>query len=399
MFIHNLKYTIQSLLKNKTLIFWTFAFSIILSTFFYMAFSNIIFIKDMDKYMEYIVKPNFREVGKLFGPKVNMFAETLKTLSEESKEKLFNIEYINIDDAEKALENSEIEGYILFEGETPKIVVKTTGTYQTIMKFVVDEIEQTKKVVEDLSEKEIQKELLKGNVNFNTEKIVNNILDKMNNEKIELKDISNSNLSYMMVEYYTVIAMACMYGGMIGITAINRCLANMSNKGKRIAVSPTRKSVIVLSSALGAYLVSLIGIMLLIIFLVFVLKVDFGTNFGLVILLSLVGNLAGNSLGVLIASCFKVSEGTKVGITISISMILSVLSGMMGVTLKYFIDKNIPIINRINPNNLITDGFYSLYYYDTLDRYWSDVVSLLIFSVICLIISFASLRREKYDSI
>lgn len=41
MFIHNLKYTIQSLLKNKTLIFWTFAFSIILSTFFYMAFSNI----------------------------------------------------------------------------------------------------------------------------------------------------------------------------------------------------------------------------------------------------------------------------------------------------------------------------------------------------------------------
>ncbi len=55
------------------------------------------------------------------------------------------------------------------------------------MKFVVDEIEQTKKVVEDLSEKEIQKELLKGNGNFNTEKIVDNILDKINNEKIELK--------------------------------------------------------------------------------------------------------------------------------------------------------------------------------------------------------------------
>ena len=118
-----------------------------------------------------------------------IYKETLKTLSEESEEKLFNIEYINIDDAEKALENSEIEGYLLFEGETPKIVVKTTGTYQTIMKFVVDEIEQTKKVVEDLSEKEIQKELLKGNGNFNTEKIVDNILDKINNEKIELKDI------------------------------------------------------------------------------------------------------------------------------------------------------------------------------------------------------------------
>ena len=80
-------------------------------------------------------------------------------------------------------------------------------------------------------------------------------------------------------------------------------------------------------------------------------------------------------------------------------MFLSVLSGMMGVTLKYVIDKNIPIINLINPNNLITDGFYSLYYFDTLDRYFRDIIYLLIFTLICLIFSFFSLRREKYDSI
>ena len=144
---------------------------------------------------------------------------------------------------------------------------------------------------------------------------------------------------------------------------------------------------------------TLVGVALLILFLILALKVNFGTNLGLVILLAMIGNLAGTSLGVLIASCFKVSEGTKTGITISVSMILSVLSGMMGVTLKYLIDKNAPIINRMNPNNLITDGFYSLYYYNTLDRYWSDILNLLIFSIICLVISFISLRREKYDNI
>ena len=41
MFIHNLKYTIKTLFKNKVLIFWTFAFPIILGVFFNMAFSNI----------------------------------------------------------------------------------------------------------------------------------------------------------------------------------------------------------------------------------------------------------------------------------------------------------------------------------------------------------------------
>ena len=38
-------------------------------------------------------------------------------------------------------------------------------------------------------------------------------------------------------------------------------------------------------------------------------------------------------------------------------------------------------------------------YYDTLDRYLRDVTYLLVFVVICLTISFISLRREKYDSI
>ena len=41
MFIHNFKYALKTLLKNRILIFWTFAFPIILGTFFKMAFSSI----------------------------------------------------------------------------------------------------------------------------------------------------------------------------------------------------------------------------------------------------------------------------------------------------------------------------------------------------------------------
>ncbi len=67
--------------------------------------------------------------------------------------------------------------------------------------------------------------------------------------------------------------------------------------------------------------------------------------------------------------------------------------------MKYIIDKNVPIINKINPASMITDGFYSLYYYDTLDRYYFNVVSLLIFAFIMIIASYFSLRRQKYDSI
>lgn len=393
MFLHNLKYTIKTLFKNKILIFWTFAFPIILGIFFNMAFSNIEKDEKLKVFDIAVVNDSQFENQKIY-------QEALKELSaDDSENKLFNIKYVKKEKADSLLDDSDIEGYIIFKNEEPQVVVKKNGTYQTLIRFVVTEIGQNKAIIEDLTKKTVENEIAKGNTSFDPEKIAKDILEKINNGQVNMKNISASNLSYMQIEFYTLIAMTCMYCGMLGLTAINNCLANMSSKGKRISVSPNKKSIIVLSSAIGSYLVSMVGIAILILFLRFVLKVDFGDNTPLVILISAVGDLAGISMGVLIASVFRVSEGAKTGITIAITMFLSVLSGMMGVTLKYVIDKNVPVINLINPNNLITDGFYSLYYYDTLDRYLRDVTYLLVFVVICLTISFISLRREKYDSI
>ncbi len=391
MFIHNLKYTIKTLFKNKILIFWTFAFPIILGIFFNMAFSNI----EKDEVLKVF---DIAVVNNEQFEHQSIYKEAIDELS-KGKDKLFNVQYVAKEKADSLLDDSDIEGYIVFENNKPQVVVKENGTYQTMLKFVVNEITQNKIMVTNLSEQAIRRQMEKGNINGDTAKIVSDILNKIQNQQVKMTDISSSNLSYMQIEYYTLIAMACMYGGMLGLTAINTCLANMSSKGKRISVSPNRKSTVVLSAAMGSYFVSLVGLAILMLFLKFVLQVDFGDNLLLVLLLATVGNLAGISLGILIASVFRVSEGAKTGITIAVTMFLSVLSGMMGVTLKYVIDKNAPIVNLVNPNNLITDGFYSLYYYNTLDRYFRDVCYLLVFVAICLIISFVSLRREKYDSI
>ena len=392
MFIHNLKYTIKVLFKNKILIFWTFAFPIILGIFFNMAFSNIEKDEALQIFDIAVVENDELKTQKIY-------KETLEKLSNNDESKIFNLKYVNEDEANKLLDDDMIKGYVIFKDDQPQVVIKENGTYQTLIKFIITEIKQNKLIIENLSKKTIEKNIDEGNYLINTEEIVNDILNKIENQKIDLKNIANSNLSYMQIEYYTLIAMACMYGGMIGLTTINNCIANMSSKGKRVSISPNKKSIIVLSSVIGAYIVSFIGILILIAFLKLILKVDFGDNMVYVLSLSAIGDLAGIALGVLISSTLKVSEGAKISITIAITMFLSVLSGMMGVTLKYMIDKNIPIINLVNPNNLITDGFYSLYYYNTLSRYLRDVKYLLVFIVICLVISLISLRREKYDSI
>lgn len=393
MFIHNFKYSLKALLRNKMLIFWTFAFPIILGTLFKVAFSNIENSEKLDIINIAIVQNEEFENNEAF-------KTSFEKLSDENNEdRLFNTKYTTKEEAKDLLNKGEIIGYMELKQDKPVLTFVTNGIDETVFKHVAEEIVQTSDIIKQLSQTQIQKQIASGNYIINYDEIYNKAIEMAKEDNVELKNISNSNLSYTMIEFYTLIAMTCLYGGMLSMVSINQILANMSNKGKRIAVSPTKKSIIILSSLLASYIVQLIGLAILFLYTLFVLGVDYGSNTGLIILLAIVGSFAGLALGTFVGTIFKASENTKTGILIALTMLGCYLSGMMGITMKYVVDKNVPIINKINPASMITDGFYSLYYYDRLDRYWFNIASLLIFALILIVISFFSLRRQKYDSI
>lgn len=393
MFIHNFKYSLKALLRNKMLIFWTFAFPIILGTLFKVAFSNIENSEKLDIINIAIVQNEEFENNEAF-------KTSFEKLSDENNEdRLFNTQYTTKEEAKDLLNKGEIIGYMELKQDRPVLTFVTNGIDETVFKHVAEEIVQTSDIIKQLSQTQIQKQIASGNYIINYDEIYNKAIEMAKEDNVELKNISNSNLSYTMIEFYTLIAMTCLYGGMLSMVSINQIIANMSNKGKRIAVSPTKKSIIILSSLLASYIVQLIGLAILFLYTLFVLGVDYGSNTGLIILLAIVGSFAGLALGTFVGTIFKASENTKTGILIALTMLGCYLSGMMGITMKYIVDKNVPIVNKINPASMITDGFYSLYYYDRLDRYWFNIASLLIFALILIVISFFSLRRQKYDSI
>ena len=329
-----------------------------------------------------------------------VFKTAFKSLSDKNNhDRLFKTKYTDEIDAKKLLQDGKIVGYLKLVNDEPKLTFVTSGINETIFKFVTEEITDTSSMIKNLSEEEIKKAMITGNYNIDYESIYNKVMKLIKEDNIQFNNISNSNLSFTMIEFYTLIAMVCLYGGMLGVVSINQNLANMSNQGKRISVSPISKGKLILSSVCASYITELVGVALLFIYTIFVLKVDYGNKLGLDILLAIIGSLAGLSLGVAVASVFKSNENTKTGIVIAITMLGCILSGMMVITMKYVIDKNIPIINKINPASMITDGFYSLYYYDTLNRFIFDIGSLVIFASLMIIISYISLRRQKYDSI
>ncbi len=386
MFFHNFKYTLKTLFKNKILIFWTYAFPIILGLLFYFAFS------DIEKGESFKVIPIGIVENQAFLENP-LYKETFQVLGEEgSSTQLFSIRYEEEETCKALTEKKEIVGYLNLENQA-KLVISENGIDETTFKFVIEEIEEKNALVKNLTE--MSQESIKNDPTF-----IHQIYEKvMANQDIQLQDDSKSHLSYTMIEYYTLIAMACLYGGILGMYAINQKLANMSPNGKRVSVAPIQKLKLIGSSALASYVTLLIGVLLLFMFTVFVLHIDYGDSIFYVMLLILFGSMAGLAFGLFISVLLKKNENTKIGIIIAGTMFCSVLSGMMGITMKYMIDKNIPILNKLNPANMITDGFYALYYYDTPERFVMNLVSLILFSLVLFLSSFVLLRGEKYDNL
>lgn len=382
MFFHNVKYNLKALFKNKGLIFWSFAFPIIMATLFNMAFGNW---EESEKFTSI----NIGIVTNEYFDN-NIIAKNVFNSLSDGDNKIFNITYASKDEVTNLLTDKKIEGIIEYTNSNPNIIINSNSVSSTIIKSVVDEIETNNTIFNDL--------MKSGKYASNDmEEQVNRIIEKINSTTINTKDISVKKLDIAVIEYYSLLAMTCLYGGFIAMSAISNSLASASSRGKRVAISPIKKSMAILSSLCASFIVQLIGALLLLIY-INIIGVNLHTNLISLFVITILGVLSGISIGLIVSVMINKSEDTKLGIIIAISMALSVLSGMTGVSLKYVIDSKIPFINKINPAAMITDGLYAVYYENSA-RFLNDIISLIIFISLLIVISILYMRRKKYDNI
>ena len=382
MFFHNLKYSLKSLIKNKGLLFWTFLFPLLMATLFNMAFGNWVESEKFESIDIAIIKNSYYEDNEV--------AKRVFESISSGEDRVFNITYVSDDVALKLLNDDKITGYIKYYDGGSDITVKSNGVSATIIKSVVDEIDTYNVMFNDLIEKELTS-------SFDIDKAVTEAINRIENIQVKTKDVSVKKLDIAVIEYYSLLSMTCLYGGFIALTCISNSLASISSRGKRVEVAPTKKSVIILSSLLSSFIVQMIGVLLLLAYLKLIGVNLYANVLGLMVV-TVLGVLAGIALGLLISVVNNKNEGVKFGIVIAVSMACSVLAGLTGVSLKYVVDSNFPIINKINPAAMITDGLYALYYED-ISRFNYNMISLIIFVVVLVFISVVSLRRKKYDSI
>lgn len=376
-------HNIRLLLRNRGLVFWTLAFPILLGVLFKAALGGLMTTQSFDPVpvavvdsQEYRLSPYktaFDELSR--GDDALVTVTSVATTAEGSS----------------LLADDHVAGVVEVIGDEASLTVATGGMDQTILTLLLDEIAQRVDMVTTL----MADEMAPGE---DPQAVAAEIMDRLAESGFTLKDASPSSMDPLMAEFFSLVAMAALYGGMFSGTLMNYAQPQLGTVGRRIGVAPTRKSVFVASGIIASYVVEFVGLVLLVVVCRFLFGIDFGSNWGLTLVVASAGALAGLSLGVAVSALVRGGENMKIGVLIGMTMLGALLAGMMGGGLRYRVDATAPLVNKVNPVALITDGFYTLYYHPGSDGLWADLGILLVISLVLIGASMLTLRRQRYDS-
>ena len=373
--LHLIKYNLLVKLKNFGTTFWPLVFPILLGTMFYFAFGNI---NDADFATVSVAVVRQEKADTLF----LMFLDQV----ENNADQLISTKELTYDEACSQLENEQISG-IYVVGETPSLTVSASGIPQSILQSVLSSYETGKTTIRTI-------------VRTHPSGLWAGLRQMLNRQEF-LTEVSlggrtiNGNAQF----FYALIAMACLYGCFIWFGSAVSLQANITALAARRCVTPTHKLKLILSEQISAFLLGYFDVIVLLLYLRYILKLDFEGQIGRMLLISFLGSLIGVSMGIFVGSLGKMKEGIKIGIILGISMVCSFLSGLMNNTMKDLVEKNAPFLNRINPAALISDAFYCINVYDDMGRYYRNLITLALMSVLLVTASFLLIRRESYDSI
>ncbi len=390
--LYLIKYRFFSVLREKTTMFWGFAFPLILCTLFYVTFG------DIDNTLDCI---NTAAVVRNDTTEAKAFEAFLKAV-EDSGEDLFAVEWMEEKEAKEKLEDGKISGVFYVDTE-PELFVAGSGMEESVLQAVLESYMGRCQVIQDVL-REKPEELFGLFGKADTDAIYSEISDKISSQAIQEEYVTETSLGGKktdgMIQYFfSLIGMTCMFGCFLGFDSVMTLQANISPVGARRCVGSVSKFRLLMIDFILICIVNYVETIVLFVYMTKVLKLDMGNEWGKNLLIAFLGCLVGVAMGILVGSIGKWKEGTKIAVMLSVSLGSSFLSGLMVSGIKGLIEEKCPIINRINPASLISDAFYSVAIYQDGSRYVRDVVTMAVLAVIFLAGSFLVVRRVRYDSI
>ena len=367
-------------LREKSMVFWTLAFPILLATLFYFGIGGVDESAKFDAIPVAVVEEDESEASKAF-------VEFMKAAEGEMVEPEFDL---TKEKAETLMEDQKVEGIFTVAEEGVSLEIAGEGMSESILEVLLEQYDQQTLVGADIQE----------TLRANPEKMAKEVEKREPQEFVSDVSFGGKSVSSVTSYYFALLAMACLYMCFLGETAAKRTQANITEIGKRISVSPVHRMKLIVSNGISAYFIALVNISIILAFLIFVVRgIDISAHPYYAALTSMVGCLIGVTFGILIESIGKWSQNIKSAILIGFSMFCAFLAGLMIGSMKDIIEKHVPIINKLNPAALIADSFYCICVYDDMERLTMNLVIMSVMSIVFLILAWILTRRVRYDSL
>jgi ABC-2 type transport system permease protein len=321
--LQSYKYGLITTVKNKVFIFWTLVFPIILGTLFNIAFGSIMAnTENFEKIPAAIVAENAQNSQNGENAEAEYFLEMIESLS-QGENALIVPHYVDMAEAEQLLTDGDIMGIFHFQADNNNgeinlinLIVMRRGINQSILKSISDSFIQTASTVNSIA--------------LTRPDMIAQTIENLSREiKINAEISLGRGETDTMVQYfYALLAMACLFGSYFGYYKIAGIQANLSPLAARRCVSPSKKSAMIISEFAAATTVMSAESLIIIAYLTGVLGVNFGDQWGFVILTSFIGSIMGVSLGMFFASFIRGSMNTMYGVLSAVVMLLSFFSGL-----------------------------------------------------------------------
>ena len=141
MFIRLFTYRLRVLLRNRSLLFWTFAFPIVLGLLFNLAFGDLDKIGGIEQSTVGIVSTNEANQKR--------FENVLKEIKQDGKV-VFKSRVMTKKKAQEQLSDDKLSGYFTIDEKEIELFVSKSDTQQTVLKEVLNQYLQNTKKVETL---------------------------------------------------------------------------------------------------------------------------------------------------------------------------------------------------------------------------------------------------------
>lgn len=213
-------------------------------------------------------------------------------------------------------------------------------------------------------------------------------------------DLRKGGVDQMLSFQFACIAYITFYAFSMGNHLLDNLHANQSPLGLREQISPLerRKSFVL---HFGAYLVIYIGFTLVLYLLLRLLGVEVATktNIWALLLLLFLGQCCGIVIGVVVAALLPEAKGVRQAIGILLPLFLGFLSGMMVSGVRTSVQAAAPLLDVLNPVNMVNDGLYGLYTQGVGEIYHTAMAHLAITLVLFLGMTIIAVRRDRYESL